>query len=313
MIRKPPPLGPSSKVGIIAPASAPVDPNTLAAGLMALESRGLSVVRNRMDLTSRGYLAGDDRARSDELNAFLREPEIGALIGVRGGYGSLRILDNIDYEEARKHPKLLVGYSDITALHFAFYTLSGWTGISGPMVAVEWPNHDPASEKLFWEMASGSAVGSILGPSGEHLRPIATGRHEGILLGGNLSIIVRMLGSRYMPSLDGAILYLEEIGEPPYRIDAMFAQLKLSGVLDALGGLVLGSFTESDPPEGKPSLTLEQVVSDYFSDARFPVADGLIYGHIPIKCSMPFGIRARLEVDKVSATLSMLESVTEAT
>ncbi|MCH8277152.1 MAG: LD-carboxypeptidase, partial [Bacteroidetes bacterium] len=96
MIRKPPPLGPSSKVGIIAPASAPVDPNTLAAGLMALESRGLSVVRNRMDLTSRGYLAGDDRARSEELNAFLREPEIGALIGVRGGYCSMRSLANID-------------------------------------------------------------------------------------------------------------------------------------------------------------------------------------------------------------------------
>lgn len=309
-VRKPPPLVTSSRIGIVAPASASIDPDQLDEGILSLEERGLSVTRYHPATQPRGYLAGSDEERAAELNWFLRDPETTALICVRGGYGSLRILDAIDYDAARNNPKLLVGYSDITALHLALYTRSGWTALSGPMAAVEWPHHDPSSEQLFWRLAGGEIMDPILGPGEEVLNPIRPGNHEGILLGGNLSMFVRLLGSDYLPDLSGTILFLEEIGEPPYRLDALFAQLRLAGILDTIGGLVLGMFTDRSPAPGKPSLDFEEVISDYFSDAPYPVADGLIYGHLPVKTSMPFGVRARLEVTDSHARLSMLESIT---
>jgi len=310
MRRKPLPLHPGDVLGIVAPGSAPAEPSALEAGLKTLRSRGYVVACRPLPPTPHGYLAGTDAERIDELNGFLRRPDVKALICVRGGYGALRLLPHLDYEAARAHPKLLIGYSDITALHMALYERAQWAGLAGPMAAVEWPDPDPASEVLFWDLATGATPSPLLGPAGERLVSYGPGEAEGVLLGGNLTLITRLIGTPYLPSLKGAILFLEEVAEPPYRIDGMLAQLRLSGAIEGLGGLILGGFTGAESLPGKPSLSLDDVIRDYFHDAPFPVATGLVHGHFPVKNTMPVGVRARLSVASSTAELHILEAVT---
>ncbi len=308
-LRKPAPLFPGDTLAVVAPGSPASDVARLRAGLARLEALGFRVEVGRAAWKRRGYLAGTDEERADDLNAFLRRSDVKALVCVRGGYGALRLLPRLDYEAARRHPKLLVGYSDVTALHLAFLAKAGWPGLSGPMAAVEWADLDAASERLFLELARGAAPSPLLGPSGETLHPVRPGAAEGPLIGGNLAVLTRLVGAPFLPSLRGAILFLEEVGEAPYRIDGMLAHLRLSGHLDGLGGLVLGGFTACEPPPGRPSLSLDAVFHDYFHDAPYPVARGLVYGHFPVKNTLPVGVRARLSVEAETAALSLLEPV----
>lgn len=307
-VNKPPPLLAGSRIGLIAPAGPPLDPARLAAGVAHLEARGLHLERLRPSFEPHGYLAGTDAERVAELNGFLRRDDVQALLCVRGGYGCLRLLPWLDYEAARRHPKLLIGYSDITALHLALYHKAGWVGLQGPMAAVEWPEPDPAWEVLFWSMAQGTAANPLTGPHGEALQPVRHGVAEGPLLGGTLTLVCRLLGTPYLPDLHGAILFLEEVGEEPYRIDGLLAQLRLTGVLERLGGLVLGGFTEWTPQHTRPTLSLDAVLDDYLRDLHLPVARGLVFGHFPVKNTLPVGVRARLNVTTTSARLSLLES-----
>ena len=269
---------------------------------------GLTVERFRTPGAGRGYLAGTDNERAAELNHFLRRTDVDALICIRGGYGCMRLLDRIDWDAARAHPKLLVGYSDITALHLACFRHAGWTGISGPMGAVEWPNPDVPSLEQFFALAAGH-TGPLAGPSGEPMRGLNPGTVTGRILGGNLSMVVRLLGTPHLPDLTGAILVVEDVGEEPYQIDAYLSQLKMAGVLDQLGGLVFGGLTEADVRPGKASLSMEEVLSDYVQPLSMPVADRLLYGHFPVKCSIPVGVQARLTVNGSTAQLDVLESV----
>ncbi len=306
----PPPLRRSGTVAVAAPASAPLDDARYQAGLDALSARGLTVETPRT-LAPHGFLAGTDAERLGELNALLRRDDLDAIFCARGGYGVLRLLPGLDYDAARAHPKLVVGYSDITALHLALYARAGLPGLSGPMVAPDWPEMDPASEAQFWHLAEGG-VGEIVGPGGEALEGVRPGRAEGVLLGGNLVMTAALLGTPYLPDLAGAVLFLEEVGEPPYRVDRLLAQLKLAGVLENLGGLVLGAFTGAEPPPNRPSLSLDAVLDHYTADLPCPVARGLVYGHLRPKSTLPVGVRARLEVEGDAASLTVLEPVTAA-
>ncbi|GIV58357.1 MAG: peptidase S66 [Rhodothermaceae bacterium] len=300
-------LRPGDLVGVVAPGSAPADDAALAAGIERLAAHGFRVEVAPNVRARHGYLAGPDSVRLAAFNTFLRRPDVKALFCARGGYGSLRLLPDLDYEAARRHPKLLVGYSDVTALHLALYHRAGWRGLSGPMVAVEWGHLDAASERLFFELARGHSPDPLLGPGGETLTPVRPGTAEGLLLGGNLAVLTRLIGTPYLPSLEGAILFLEDVGEAPYRLDGLLAHLRLAGLLDRLGGVVLGGFTECDPPPDRPSLSLEQVFDDYFGRVPYPVARGLVYGHFPVKNTVPVGVRARLTVTDHRATLGLLE------
>ncbi len=306
----PPPLRRSGTVAVAAPASAPLDDARFQAGLDALRARGLTVEAAR-DLAPHGFLAGTDAERLAELNALLRRDDLDAIFCARGGYGTLRLLPDLDYGAARTHPKIIVGYSDITALHLALFAKAGVPGLSGPMVAPDWSALDPASEALFWHLAEGG-TGEIVGPGGEALEGVRPGTAEGVLLGGNLVLLTSLLGTPYLPDLRGAVLFLEEVGEPPYRVDRLFAQLKLSGVLDHLGGLVLGAFTGAEPPPDRPSLSLGDVLDHYTAALPYPVARGLVYGHLRPKSTLPVGVRARLEVEGEAATLTVLDPVTVA-
>ena len=307
MLNKAPALCPPTSVGIIAPASAPRDPEALHAGLTNLKAAGFNPVQLRTEYAECGYLAGPDTDRIQELNSFLTNDQVDALICVRGGYGALRLLDQVDFDAARKYPKLLVGYSDITALQLALFKHAGWVGISGPMVAVEWPDPDGANCKQFLDLAAGKLVNQPIDDN-NLLSTLCPGTAKGTLLGGNLSLITRLLGTPHMPDLKGAILFLEEIGESPYRVDGLFAHLNLAGVLADLAGVVLGGFTESDVTPGKPTLTMQSVFSHYLSPLNIPVAQGLRYGHFPKKAAIPIGIQAELHCDHETGRLMLLES-----
>ena len=302
----PAPLTPSSRVAVVAPSSAALDPADAAAGLDALRQRGVTVAVTEPSPV--GYLAGTDDQRADALNAALAS-DADAVVCLRGGYGMLRILDRIDYDAARDNPKLVVGYSDVTALHLALYARAGLTGVSGPMVASDWGTIDAETEADFWRVAGGDADYDVLGPGGEALAPLADGEAEGVLLGGNLALVTALLGTPYLPDLTGAILFVEDVAEPPYKIDGMLARLRLAGVLGGLGGLVFGRFTDAEPAPGRPSLTLDEVLAHYAGSVGGPVATGLVYGHVPRKATMPVGVRARLAVGGGQAALRVLDPV----
>ncbi|MFN3597620.1 MAG: LD-carboxypeptidase [Rubricoccaceae bacterium] len=306
----PRPLTPRSRVAVAAPSSAALRAVDAEAGLGALRARGLRVeTLRRMSPPPLGYLAGPDDERAGELNTLLARPDLDAIFALRGGYGALRLLPHLDYDAARAHPKLLVGYSDVTALHLALYARAGLPGLSGPMVAPDWPALDAAAEAQFWTLAGGAAPVQIVGPGGEALRAVCEGEAEGVLLGGNLTLVAALLGTPYLPDLTGAILFVEDVGEAPYRVDGLLARLDLAGVLGRLGGLVFGAFTGAEPLPERPSLALPDVLAHYAARVPGPVAAGLVYGHFPRKSTLPVGVRARLVADTRGATLTVLEPV----
>lgn len=306
---KPRPLTPSGRVAVAAPSGAALDPADVEAGLAALRARGLHVEDGRARVRPLGFLSGTDDERAGELNALLARSDLDAIFCLRGGYGSLRLLDRLDYDAAARSPKLLVGYSDVTALHLALYACAGLPGLSGPMVAPDWPRLDVETERPFWALAGGAAPFEIVGPGGERLEGMRDGKVEGVLLGGNLSLVGALLGTPYWPDMEGAILFVEDVGEPPYRVDGLLARLRLAGVLEKLGGLVFGQFTLAEPPPNRPSLSLDAVLDHYAQYVPGPVARGLVYGHFSRKSTLPVGVRARLVVDGPQASLTVLEPV----
>ncbi|MFW5973399.1 MAG: S66 peptidase family protein [Bacteroidota bacterium] len=308
-LRKPRPIRQGDTIAVAAPSSLPVDLSAIDQGVATLIERGYRVVVARPTFQRHGYLSAPDDVRADELNGFLRRPDVAAIIAVRGGYGALRILDTIDYEAAARDPKLVIGYSDITALQLALLARTGDPSLSGPMIATEWGAPDQSSEALFWDLATGGVPDPLLGPQDEVLEPVRPGRAEGPLVGGNLTMISKLIGTPFLPDLGGAILFLEEVGEEPYRIDGLFAHLRLSGAFDRIAGLVLGGFTEWEPEHDRPVLPLDAVIDHYVAKLNIPVARGLRYGHFPVKNTLPIGIRARLQVSDGRAELGLLEAV----
>lgn len=302
VLRRPPPLRPGDPIAVVAPASPPRKPGPYQEGLARL--------RATYDLRTvwrpggeRGYLAASDMARADALHDAIRDPEICAIFCVRGGYGSLRLLSKIDWDLARRSPTLLVGYSDITALHLALYAHARWAGVSGPVVT-EWGRADEATLDSFWDVSGGNTT-DFTSRFDASLGPLTFGTARGPLLGGNLAVLSRLLGTPYAPDFDGAILVLEEVSEAPYRVDRMLAHLEHAGVLDAVAGVVLGHFTTGDLDPDKPTLSLSAVFDDYFSGRSYPVVEGLPYGHRLPRCSLPIGVPVHLEAGTDAVSLRM--------
>ena len=305
----PAPLRPDGRVAVVSPASAALDPADAEAGVRALRERGLAVEVVDPDGGPAAYLAGSDDARAAALNAALGRDDLDAIVCLRGGYGLLRILDRVDYDAARAHPKLVVGYSDVTALHLALWTEAGLPGVSGPMAASDWgPGLDAETEADFWRVVGGDAGYDVQGPGGEALTPLRDGQAEGVLLGGNLALVCALLGTPYLPDLTGAVLFVEDVGEAPYRIDGMLARLRLAGVLERLGGLVFGMFTGADVAPDRPTFSVDEVLAHYAPFVGGPVATGLVYGHVRRKSTLPVGVRARLTCG-AEARLHVLDPV----
>lgn len=301
---RPRPLRPGTPIAVVAPASAPRDLTRYRNGLARL--RAVYDVRTAWAPgRQRGYLAAPDAVRAEALQRAIRNPTIKGIVCVRGGYGCLRLLNRLDWAVARDNPTLLVGYSDVTALHLAFYARVGWTGLSGPVVT-EWATADEETLGPFCSLAAGERF-SV---TGTPLSPRRPGTATGPLLGGNLSVLTRLVGTPYAPDWSGALLVLEDVAEAPYRVDRMFAHLEHAGVLDAVSGVVLGAFTTGDQ-DHRPTLSLETVFDDYLRDRPYPIAENLPYGHRLPRCTLPIGVTTRLTVRPETARLDALAPVVE--
>lgn len=304
---KPPRLRKGDLIGIVSPASTPATQEKVDNGVRYLEGLGYRVKIGRHVMAQYGYLAGTDKERAEDLNDMLRDPAVRAVFALRGGYGTPRILDLLDYLAARRDPKILVGYSDITGLQLAFLRKAGLVTFSGPMVAVEmWDHIDPFTEENFWRViTSTSCVGCLQNPDDQPVTAYHKGWASGILIGGNFSLLTSLMATPYLPNLRKAILVLEDVDEAPHRVDRMFAQLRHAGVLKNIAGLVLGSFTDCVPSDpSKPHLTIEQVLQEAVNAVDCPVLTNLQYGHNAKKLTIPFGVRATLDTRTRSLRVS---------
>ncbi len=267
----------------------------------------LQIAINGRRAKSYGYLAASDRTRADDINTLFADKNVQAIFCTRGGYGSPRILPLLDYNLIRKNPKIFVGYSDITALHLAFLKKCRMITFAGPMLAVEMQSKmDTYTEEHFWNVLTRPSENfSIQSPRENPMSHLVKGAVEGILLGGNLSMLISLFGTQFLPRFDDAILFIEDVGEKVYRIDRMFAQLKNAGVFEKVNGMLLGNFSEITKDD--PSYELDEVVHQYFSSMNIPVITNFPFGHSIPKATLPIG--ARVGMNTRTRSIKILQRV----
>ncbi|MCA9533077.1 MAG: LD-carboxypeptidase [Myxococcales bacterium] len=288
----PPPLLPGDRVALIAP-SGPFDRAAFERGVAAIEAQGY-VCEHAPDIFARdGYFAGDDERRVRELRWALSAGEVRWLVAARGGFGATRLLPHISADEVRAAGKGLVGFSDITALH-ALWARAGVASLHASMVAKLGDAAD-ATRARWFSALSGAPLVAFRG-----LECICDGRVEGPLVGGNLAVLAALVGTPFAPPLDGAILFLEDVGERPYRLDRMLTTLTQAGWFEKVRGLVFGAFTESTP--GPDGVSARDVLVRHARSLGLPAVLGLPVGHVDDNHELPLGPVAAL--DASSGTLS---------
>jgi muramoyltetrapeptide carboxypeptidase len=308
-IIKPEKLKRGDVIGIISPSSPVSDKAKLDASMSYFEKRGYRVKVGLNAMKERGYLAGSDEERLEDVHNMFLDKEVKLIICLRGGYGASRLLDKIDYNIIKNHPKIFCGYSDITVLQNAFFYKTRLITFAGPMAGVDfYKDISEFTEENFWNTLTSSEPIKINYPDGERLNSYRSGIAEGRLIGGNLSLFSSLIGTNYLPEPEGKILLLEEVGEAPYRIDRMLNQLRLSGYLGKIKGVILGSFEdciETDPQ--RKSLNLNEVIEDYFiNDFQAPVVYNLKHGHISNNLTIPIGVNVKINGSNCS--IEFLES-----
>ncbi len=328
-IRKPARLQAGDRVGIVAPAS-PVDGESdIARAEEAIRALGLDPIRGANVNRQFGYLAGGDHARAADINAMFADNNIKALFALRGGWGAARILPYLDWDAIRANPKLLVGYSDITALHMAIQTKCGFATIHGPNATSSWWENSENSFRSLAFDAGTPALGRPPLPPGSlpDLQPpdgepeiekaepawpkltIGVGKARGTLLGGNLTVLNALVGTGWLPDFKGAILFLEDIDEAEYRIDRMLTQLGQAGILRQLSGFVFGQCTRCSnrDPDVPGSFSLEAVLQQKIAPLGIPAFTGANFGHVRNQYCIPVGVAAEIDAD--AGTITMLEPV----
>ena len=311
-ILKPPRLKAGDTVGLINPAGATFHPADVTVIEETLAALGLGMKAGENILDRYGYLAGDDKARAKDVNNMFADPEVSALLSLRGGWGCNRLLDLLDYQAISRNPKILMGYSDITSLLLATNAKTGLVTFHGPVGVSTWNQYstDFVKKLLFnaeaFSMENPRETGDNLTQVSDRVMTITGGKAKGKLLGGNLSVLTSMVGSDYLPDFEGSILFLEEVNEDIYRVDRMLTQLKLAGILGEISGFVFGKCKECNPGKGFGSLTLEEVFDDHIKPLGIPAWYGAMIGHIEKKFTIPLGIEA--EIDAAKGSISLLES-----
>ena len=308
-ILKPPRLRRGNLIGLIAPASAPKDWSVVERGVRYLESLGYRTKIGQHAHARRGYLAGTDEQRVADLNGFLHDREVRAIFALRGGYGTPRMLPMVDYAAARRDPKIVVGYSDVTALQMALFRRAGLITFAGPMLAADLAQkRNTFAEAQFWRMlTSAGRAGDLAQPRAKRMSTRHSGRAEGRLVGTNLSLLVSSLGTPFSPDYRRALLVLEDVHEHFHRLDRMLTQLRNAGVLRSISGLILGAFTKCSPGDpSQPYLDQAAIFNDALGWFSQPAVDGFGFGHVPAKLTIPLGCLARLDADR--GRLELLES-----
>ncbi|MEJ5236824.1 MAG: LD-carboxypeptidase [Limisphaera sp.] len=303
---RPPRLEPGDLIGLAAPASPLPQPADLDRAVARLEALGFRILPARHLLRRRGYLAGTDRERAADLHQLARHRKVKAIVSLRGGYGCARLLQWFDPGLFRAHPKIVVGYSDLTALHCALLTHARLVTFHGPMAVPDFarPDLPDFTIRSFLRLLTrsepyGSVRDHCPAPAPRILRP---GRAVGPLLGGNLTVLVSTLGTPWQPDFRGRVLLLEEVGEPPYRVDRLLTQLLNAGLLQQVAGIAIGTCERCEDPwaptSSEPRPTLEDVWKDRLGPLRKPVVIGLPFGHTPGNATLPLGVRAELDAKR---------------
>lgn len=288
-MRWPPSLAAGARVALVAPAGPLRGDAELERAAANARALGWLPVPGAHVLARTGYFAGSDAERLEDLNRAIRDPDIDGIWCVRGGYGAMRLLDGIDYDVLRRRPKALLGYSDITALHAAI-------GVRCDLVSF----HAPTGRAELTPFSRDSLVRAVVrqedscGPA-PAARTLVTGRATGRLAGGNLALLAALAGTPYAPSLDGAIVVLEDIGEAVYRLDRMLVQLRLAGALARCAGLVFGQFTDCPPESDDGARTLDELCDEVARTLGVPCLSGVPVGHIADQWTLPLGAMAELD------------------
>lgn len=305
-------LHPGDTVGLIAPGYKVDDNVNIQYAIERMEALGLKVKLGKHVYTRYGYLAGTDEDRADDLNQMFTDPEVKAIIALRGGWGSNRILDLIKYNTIKKNPKIIMGYSDITSLLLAINAKTGLVTFHGPMAALPWTGFTTkyAKEVLFdankVNFSNPVVEEDDLTHTKNRITTIRKGQATGKLLGGSLTLLTSLLGSKYLPKFNGAILFIEDVDEDIYRIDRMLTQLKTAGILDRISGLVIGKCTDcgvKKPAIG--SLTMRQVLYHHIIPLNVPAWYGSMIGHDDKIFTVPEGSMVKINAEK--GTIEMLE------
>ncbi|MEU5905501.1 LD-carboxypeptidase [Micromonospora sp. NPDC047527] len=301
---RPPVLRPGDTVLLVSP-SGPTSPERVARGVELLTGWGLRPVLAPNAYARRGYLAGTDELRAADLNAAFTDPQVRGVICTRGGYGVQRIVDALDLAAVRRDPKVVAGFSDITALQFALWRGARLAGVHGPGAA--WRDERTplrSAESLHAALMTTEPVTVTAVPGEDTFGVRVPGRATGTLLGGNLCMIVASVGTPDLPDLTGAVLLIEDVQEPPYKVDRMLTQLRRAGALDGLAGVAVGQFTNC--ADGWDT-TVTDVLSERLGDLGVPVLGGLPVGHGPGQLTVPVGTAATL--DTTTATLTVASAV----
>jgi muramoyltetrapeptide carboxypeptidase len=274
-----------------------------------MEAMGLKVKLGTNFKNRYGHLAGTDEERAADFNAMFADPEVKAIICLRGGSGAARILPLIDYEQVKANPKPLLGYSDITALHCALHSQTGLISFHGPNGSGSWNSfHANQFQQLFFDQKLLSfknevTKGDDLVAKGNRIQTLTKGIVEGKILGGNLTVLTALSGTPYYPDFQDAILFIEDVGEDPYRIDRMMSTLKLNGTLGKIKGFVFGQCSDCKPGSGYGAFTVDQIMDQYIIPLGIPAYFGAMIGHISKQFIIPVGARVRLNANDGSLTI----------
>ncbi len=305
-------LRPGDTVGLVNPAGALWEPVNADIAAESLAVLGFKTKRGQNLLARRGYFAGTDEQRAADLNAMFADPEVRAIHCVRGGWGCARVLPLLDWKAIERNPKILLGYSDITALLLALHARTGLVTFHGPVAASQWNPFNVGYMKRVLQEGEAVTFENLkeideddLTVVENRVQTLHPGTARGRLLGGNLTVLTSLVGSGYLPDWDGCILFLEDVEEAPYRIDRMLTQLRLAGILQKARAVIWGHCTDCKPGEGFGSLTVSEVLQDHIRPLKVPAWQGAMIGHIDRQFTLPIG--AEVEVDATAGTLRMLE------
>ena len=309
---RPPRLARGSRIALVAPAGPLLERDDLARAEALCRALGYEPRLGPNTARRYGYFAGTDEQRLADLNQALRDEETDAIWCIRGGYGVTRILDGVDFDALASRPRPLIGYSDITAVLLAAHRHTGVVTFHAPVARTAMPAFSRWHfERVLTAAEPAGRLGrlpvpaDVLLPRENRIVCLRGGAAEGPLLGGNLTLLQCLVGTPHFPELDGAILFLEDVGEDLYRVDRMLAHLRMVGALQRLAGVAVGRFTDLERGMSDGALGLDEVLATYFLPLGIPIAGGFPFGHIDDQWTLPVGVRARLDAD--AGELELLE------
>lgn len=297
-------------IGMLAPSGPARDRDQIEQAVKVIENLGFRVVIAPGCYEKWGFLAGPDEVKLRDLYAFFADPAIDGIFCMRGGDGAPRLLDRLDLTTISRHPKVFLGYSDITALHIVFNQKAHFMTFHGPMPTTEFiqPDFaDYAKAQLIRALMSSDPIGEIVPPAdAPPVETFSPGSVEGELVGGNLALICALMGTPFEIDTRGKILLIEDIDEANYRVERMLTQLRLAGKLEATAGIVIGDFTNTDPIDPQKDLPLDEIFKNILLSLKKPILKNVVFGHGTYKATLPLGALA--QIDGPRSRLSVIES-----